>query len=47
VYAANRKYLAAAKLFDAGKKADAGRALDELLKEDPQYPLALMLKQLI
>jgi hypothetical protein len=46
-YAANRKYLLAAKLFDAGKKADAGRALDELLKEDPQYPLALMLKQLI
>ena len=47
VYAANRKYLAAAKLFDAGKKADAGRALDELLQEDPQYPFALMLKQLI
>ena len=45
-YAANRKYIAAAKLFDAGKKVDANRALDELLKEDSQYPLALMLKQL-
>ncbi|HLH32982.1 MAG TPA: hypothetical protein VKY31_17400 [Terriglobia bacterium] len=46
-YAANKKYLAAAKLFDAGKKSEAGRALDELLKEEPQYPLALMLKQRI
>jgi hypothetical protein len=46
-YAANRKYVAAAKLFDAGKKAEAGRAVDELLKEDPQYPLALMLRRLI
>ena len=45
-YAANRKYLAAAKLFDKGKKADAGRALDELLKEEPHYPFALMLKRL-
>jgi hypothetical protein len=46
-YAANKKYAAAAKLFDAGKKAEAGRTLDELLKEDPQYPFALMLRQLI
>jgi hypothetical protein len=46
-YVANKKYLAAAKLFDAGKKADARQALDELLKEDPHYPLGLMLKQLI
>jgi hypothetical protein len=44
VYASNRKYLAAARLFDAGKSAEAGSALDELLKEDPQYPLALMLR---
>jgi hypothetical protein len=47
VYAANRRYLVAAKLFDAGKKPEAGRALDELLKEDPQYPFAVMLKGLI
>jgi tetratricopeptide (TPR) repeat protein len=47
VYAANKKYAAAAKLFDAGKKAEAAGALDELLNEDPQYPFALMLKRLI
>jgi hypothetical protein len=46
-YAANKKYLHAARLLDAGNKAEAQRALDELLKADPQYPLALMLKQLI
>jgi len=42
-YAANRRYLAAARLFDAGKKAEAKLAIEELLKEDPQYPFALML----
>ena len=47
IYAANRKYLAAAKLFDSGKKTDADRALDELLKAEPQYPFALMLKRLL
>jgi hypothetical protein len=46
-YASNRKYLAAARLFDAGKKDEAARALDELLKEEPQYPIALMLRGLI
>ena len=46
-YAANRKYVAAAKLFDSGKKADASRVIDDLLKEEPQYPFALMLKRLI
>jgi len=45
VYAANRQYLAAAKLFDAGKKSEAMRALDELLQKDPQYPFALTLKR--
>jgi hypothetical protein len=43
-YAANRKYLAAAKLFDSGKKEESAQALDELLREDPQYPFALMLR---
>jgi tetratricopeptide (TPR) repeat protein len=43
-YAANRKYLAAARLFDSGRKEEAIRALGELLQEDPQYPFALMLK---
>jgi len=46
-YAANRKYLAAARLFDAGAKDEAARALDELLKEEPLYPIALMLRRLI
>jgi len=44
-YAANRQYLAAAKLLDAGKKSEAMRALDELLEKDPQYPFALTLKR--
>jgi hypothetical protein len=47
VYAANKKYLAAAQLFDNGKKADAARTLDELLETEPHYPLALMLKSLV
>lgn len=47
LYAANKKYLAAAKLFDSGHKAAANRKLDELLREQPQYPFALVLKQLI
>jgi hypothetical protein len=46
-YAANKKYVAAAKLFDAGKKADAARGIDELLRDEPQYPFALMLKRLM
>jgi hypothetical protein len=44
--AANKKYLAAAKLFDAGRRADSLRKLDELLKEEPGYPFAVMLKRL-
>ena len=47
VYAANEKYLSAAKLFDSGRKTEADRKLDELLKHHPGYPLAVMLKQLI
>ncbi len=44
LYVANERYLAAAKLFDSGRKVEAGRKLDELLNEEPQYPLGLMLK---
>jgi len=47
LYAANRRYLAAARLFDAGRKSEAAHTIDELLKEEPQYPFALMLKQLL
>jgi hypothetical protein len=47
VYAANRRYLAAARLFDAGKKAEAARELEELLAEAPEYPFALMLRRML
>jgi tetratricopeptide (TPR) repeat protein len=43
---ANKAYQTAAKLFDAGRKAEALRKLDELLKEEPDYPFAVMLKNL-
>jgi hypothetical protein len=45
VYAANKKYLAAARMFDEGRKADAARKLEELLQDAPEYPFALMLKR--
>ncbi len=44
---ANKKYQAVAKLLDSGRKADAVRKLDELLKEVPEYPFAVMLKGMI
>jgi hypothetical protein len=47
LYAANEKYLAAAKLFDSGRKVEAGHKLKELLNEHPRYPLAIMLKQVL
>ena len=47
IYAANRKYLAGAKMFDEGRMSEAGRKLDELLEEEPQYPFAVMLKRLL
>lgn len=47
VYTANTKYLAAAKLFDSGKMVQAAEALDPLLKEEPPYPMAVMLKKLM
>src|SRR2546427_401500 len=47
LYTANKKYLAAARLFDSGDKTAANRKLDELLRGEPNYPFALMLKKLI
>jgi tetratricopeptide (TPR) repeat protein len=41
---ANKKYQVAAKLFDSGRKKEAGDKLDELLREQPDYPFAAMLK---
>jgi tetratricopeptide (TPR) repeat protein len=43
---ANKKYQAAAKLLDAGRKAEAIEKLDELLKVQPNYPFAVILKDL-
>jgi hypothetical protein len=47
VYAANQRYLSAARLFDSGRKSEAAQALDEVLKEEPAYPFALMLKRML
>ena len=43
----NRKYNAAAKLFEAGRVPEALRALNEILAAEPEYPFALMLKPLV
>jgi hypothetical protein len=42
----NAKYLAASRLFDAGKTEQSDVALDQILKEDPGYPFAVMLKEI-
>jgi hypothetical protein len=47
IYAANEKYLDAAKLFDSGRKEEAGDKLDALLKQHPGYPFAVMLKEFL
>jgi len=45
--AANKKYQIAARLLDSGRKPDAIRKLDDLLRDDPQYPFAVMLKEMV
>jgi hypothetical protein len=42
----NKKYQAAARLFDAGRKEEAVQKIDALLKENSDYPFAKMLKGL-
>jgi hypothetical protein len=42
----NEKYVAASRLFDAGRVEDANQALDKILLEEPNYPFASMLKSL-
>ncbi len=42
----NRKYLAAAKLYDSGKHEDARRVLDSIVGQDPQHPFARALKDM-
>jgi hypothetical protein len=41
----NRQYIAAAALWDSGRKTEALQALDKILAIDPSYPFALTLKQ--
>src|SRR5262249_40914304 len=43
----NRKYLAAAKLYDSGRSSEALSALDSILNASPEYPFAVGLKRLI
>jgi hypothetical protein len=45
LYTANEKYLAAAKLFDSGRKTEASQKLEELLKNHPGYPLGVKLRE--
>lgn len=47
LYMANEKYLEAARLFDSGRKTEAARKLEELLRDEPGYPLGLMLKEFL
>ena len=41
----NQQYIAAAALWDAGRKTEALQALDKILAIDPAYPFALALKE--
>jgi hypothetical protein len=45
--AVNRRYVAAAKLFDSGNRLEALRSLDGILRDEPGYPFAVMLKSLV
>jgi len=40
----NRRYVEAARLYDAGNVREAQEKLEPILREDPAYPFALMLK---
>ena len=43
----NSQYIAASELFDAGHIDEAQKALNKILKEEPGYPFAVMLTQMI
>jgi Domain of unknown function (DUF4192) len=43
----NRAYLSAAASFERGEREKAILALDRILKADPEYPFAVMLKKLL
>jgi hypothetical protein len=45
--AINQKYVEASKLFDSGRKSDALEKITEILDEEPRYPLAVMLKEMM
>jgi hypothetical protein len=40
----NEEYIAASRLFDAGRVEEAKQALDHILQREPDYPFAVMLK---
>ena len=42
----NRLYLSAAELFERGEQEKAVDALDKILEAEPDYPFAVMLKEL-
>jgi hypothetical protein len=43
----NAKYIAASRLFDSRQPDAARKALDEILVDEPGYPFAVMLKELL
>ena len=43
----NSQYLAASRLFDTGHFDEAQMALKKILKEEPGYPFAVMLRQMV
>jgi hypothetical protein len=43
----NRRYIEAARLYDAGEVSEAQKRLDGILVEDPSYPFAVMLSALM
>jgi hypothetical protein len=42
----NRRYVEAARQYDAGEVEEAGKKLDGILSDEPAYPFALMLKKI-
>jgi len=44
--ALNKRYIAAAQLFDSGKTGQAKAAVDAILQDEPGYPFAAALREL-
>jgi hypothetical protein len=45
--ALNKRYVAATKLLDSGKSTETLRSLDAILSDEPGYPFAVALKDVI